>query len=241
MKVIKNFFLFIILGYCHHIYPINNSIILFVQKYPKIKIPKNKETIETLSKKLKQPGYAWEKIFKKNRFSSGAQGVMAMYLGYTSLSDKNGQITFLRKHQEPIINLLVTQSIQPVFILAPSTIHNWMINKNMPTKMYQFKFHKDPQTELYYIETKEIPLPQDSMIPLETILIITHPKNIFVPAGATITHYSPNLILPPIYVKKDFDYTYNVLYTNSIKHYFESITSNYKSEEQSVAKIITNN
>lgn len=239
MKIIKNLFCFMILGYSALIYPINNKIILFLDKYPKVKIPKNKETKESLSKKLKQPAFVFKKKWQQKRLSSGAEGVMAMYLGDASLSDKEGQVIFPRGHQLPIVNLLISQGIQPVYIVAPATVHNWMLDKNKPAKMYQFRFDRDQETELYYIETKEIPLPQDSMIPLETIIIIAEPESIFVPEGATITHYSANLILPNIYIKKNFDYSYNALYTNSIKQYFDSVTAQYKQEEQAIAKITT--
>jgi len=240
MKVIKNLFLFIVLGCSTYTHTINNKIILFVDKFPRVKIPKNKETVESLSKKLKQPNFVVKTRMKQKRLSSGAQGVMALYLGDASLSDKDGQLTFPRGHQQPLVNLLITQGIQPVYIVAPATVHNWMLEKNKPAIMYQFKFEKDQETDLYYIETKEIPLPTDSMIPLETIVIIADPTSVFVPFGATITHYSPNLILPTIYIKKNFDFSYNALYTNSIKQYFDSVHAEYKPEELSIAKIITN-
>ena len=235
---IKNLFLFVIVGYSVCTYALNNSIILFVDQYPMIKIPKNKETKESLSKKLKQPDYVYKKLLKKNRLSSGAQGAMGMYLGYAGLSDKNGQITFPRKHQKPVVNVLVTKGIQPVYIIAPATIHNWMLDKDTPAQMYEFKFDKDQETELYYIEAKKIPLPQDYMIPLETIIIIANPKNVYIPEGATLTHYSANLILPTIYIKKEFNFAHNVLYTNSIKQYFDSIHAEYKPEELSIAALI---
>lgn len=239
MKIIKNLFCFMILGCSASIYTINNTIILFLDKYPKIKIPKNKETKESLSKKLKQPDFVYKKKWLQKRLSSGAEGIMAMYLGNVSLSSKDGQLTFPRGHQKPIVNLLISQGIQPAYILAPATIYNWMIDKNKPAKMYQFLFDKDQETKLYYIEATEVPLPKDSMIPLETIIIIADPKSIFVPLGATITYDSANLVLPNIYIKKEFNYSYNALYTNSIKQYFDSVQSKYKQEELAIAKITT--
>lgn len=240
MKIIKNLFCFIILACSAQIYTINNTIILFLDKYPKVKIPKNKETKDSLSKKLKQPAYVYKKKWQQKRLSSGAQGILGMYLGNTSLSDKDGQLTFLRGHQKPSVNLLVTQGIQPVYIVAPATVHNWMLDKNKPAKMYEFDFDKDQETELYYIEAKEIPLPQDHMIPLETIIIIADPSSVFIPLGATISQYNGgNLILPNVYIKNNFDYSYNALYTNSVKQYFDSIKSQYKQEDLALAKIIT--
>lgn len=240
MKIIKNLFLFVVFIFSGSIHTINSEIILFLDQYPKIKIPKNKETVESLSKKLKQPSFISKKQWEHKRLSSGVPGIMSLYLGEVCLSDKNGQLTFPRGGlQAPIINLIVTKGIQPVYIVAPATVHNWMLDQQKPAEMYQFKYNKDQETELYYIETTKVPLPQDSMIPLGTIIIIADPSSVFVPLGATITHYSPNLILPHIYIKKNFDFSYNALYTNSIKQYFDSIRSEYKPEELTVAKIMT--
>ena len=237
---IQYIFLFMILSFFSTTNSINNTIILFVEKYPTVKIPKNKETLESLSAKLKQPKYLWKNVISQKRITSGINGIMAMHLGNSCLSDKDGQIIFQRTFQQPIVHLLITKGIQPAFMIAPETVHNWMLEKNTPAILYQFKFHQDEDTELYYIETKKVPLPKDSMITFDTIIIIADPKSVYVPSGATITNYSANLILPNIYIKKDFDFEYNTLRTNAIGQYFESIKSEYKPEEQTLAKIITN-
>lgn len=236
----KYIFLFILLSCNVGSYAVNNSIILFVDKYPNVKIPKNKETKESLSKKLKQPNFVWKDAIKQHRLSSGIPGILAMHLGNSCTSDKDGQLTFPRTFQKPVVHLLVTKGIQPVYMVAPATVHNWMLDKHMPSELYEFSFHKDEDTDLYYIDTKKVPLPKDSMISFDTIIIISDPNNIFVPLGATMTQYSANLILPTVYIKKNFDFSYNALYTNSIQQYFEAITSDYKPEEQTIAKIITN-
>lgn len=237
MKMVKNLFLLMIFSYSTIGLANNSSIIMYLAKYPSLRLAKPEPDIATLSKKLQQPGYLFKKITKK-RITSGAQGVMSMYLGHTNISDQNGEILFPRKHQKPIMNLLVTKSIQPVYILAPSTINNWMLDTHQPAVLYQFKFDKDLKTGLYYVQTSKIPLPEDHMISLDTIIIISDPKNIFVPIGATLSQYSANFILPQIYIKKGFDYSYNTLYTFSIKHYFDTIHAEYKPEELTIAQII---
>lgn len=237
---LKYIFLFISLSYNFASYAVNNTIILFVDQYPSAKIPKNKATKESLSKKLKQPKFVWKDIIKQHRLSSGTPGILAIHLGNSCISDKDGQLTFPRTFQKPVVHLLVTKGIQPVYMVAPATVHNWMLDKHMPSELYEFSFHKDEDTDLYYIDTKKVPLPKDSMISFDTIIIISDPNNIFVPLGATMTQYSVNLVLPTIYIKKNFDFSYNALYTNSIQQYFEAITSDYKPEEQTIAKIITN-
>jgi len=219
-------------------YPINSVITMFLQNYPTFKAPLDEQTRDIYSKKLKQPGYLYKKIVKSKRIQTGARGIMGIYLGYVSLSDHNGQMIFPRKHQKAAVNFLVTKGIKPVYMIAPDTIHNWMLDKKQPSQMYRIELHHDTPTELYYLEAKKIDLPKDDMIPLDTIIMIANPKNVVLPEGATITNYSSNLILPNIYIKSNFNFLYNALYTLSIKQYFEQINQEYKHEDQSVAMII---
>ena len=238
MKIVKNLFLFIIFSNSYYVQTLNSRIILFLKKYPSLKIEQQESSMKDLSKKLRQPGYLLQKPLRDNIFSSIDHGANCFYLGFVGLADHNGEISFPRKHQKPILNLLITEGIQPVYILAPSTIHNWMLDKQKSSKMYQFKFSKDQETNLFYIETSKIDLPKDFMIPLETIILISNPNDVMVPIGATMTQYSSNLIVPPIYIKKNFDYAHNNLYTLSIKHYFDQVHSEYKPEDQTIAELV---
>lgn len=216
---------------------IDNVITMFVQKYPTIQTPP-KPNIDLASQKLKQPSYLFKQIVKSTRVEGNIQGVAAFYLGYVSFSDHNGQLIFPRKQQKSKMQLLITKKIQPVYIVAPSTIAYWILDKHQQAEMYEFQLHQDAQTQLYYINTTKIELPVDHKIALNTIILTANPKNIYIPLGATITHYSPNLILPPIYIKKHFDNSYNALYTLSIKQYFDQVDLEYKHENNNIAKII---
>ncbi len=234
---IKNLFGYLLVLYGASLQALPNSIILFIDKYPTIKGPKEKKLSSSLSEKLKQPGYLYKKILKKKYRQSGMQGVMGMYLGYATLSDQNGQMIFPRKQQRPTINILITQGIQPVYMVAPATLHNWMLDEKKSSELYQCTFNKDQETQLYYIQTEKIPLPHDLMIPLNTIIIIADPENFYIPRGATITNYAADLILPTIYVKKNFNFARNVLYTNAIKQYFDTVQTRFKSEDLAIASL----
>ena len=220
-------------------YPINSTINLFLHKYPQFKDKLNEEQVSKYSKKLQQPDYLFKKIVKSTRVATGAKGIMGIYLGFVSLSDHNGQMIFPRKQHKPEVNFLITKAIKPVYMIAPETVHNWMLDPTQPTEMYRFALQHDAPTGLYYVDTKKTDLPHDHMISLDTIVMIANPKNVFVPEGATITHDSPNLILPNIYIRKNFNFEYNALYTLSIKQYFEQINQEYKHDDQSVAMIIS--
>lgn len=238
MGSIKKSMLSLILLSSLYIQPINSVITFFLQPYPTVAKPLNEERIKKYSHKLQQPGYLFKKIVKGTRVATGSDGVMSTYLGFVSTSDLNGKVTFPRKHQKATVNLLVTKGIKPVFIVAPDTLNNWMLDESEQAAMYNFTLHHDAETELFYIEATTAPLPKNKMIPLETIIIIADPKNVFVPQGATITDYSVNLILPNIYIKKHFNFSYNALYTLSIKQYFGSINQEYKQEKQTISMIL---
>ena len=113
-----------------------------------------------------------------------------------------------------------------------------MLDKHEHAEMYEFDQHQDPTTKLYYINAKKTKLPDDHMIPLNTIILIAKPSNVFIPEGATITQYSPNLLLPQIYIKKHFDISYNALYTLSIKQYFGLVQHDYKQEDETISTIL---
>ncbi len=216
----------------------DSVITLFLQPYPEVKINMDKAEIDHYSRKLKQPGYLLKKVLPKAHKPTGIRGIMCMYLGYIDVSNYDGKITFPRKQQKPELYILITKKIKPVFMVAPDTINNWMIDEETVSQMYKLSLKHDKETELFYIDAKKTELPKNYMIPLNTIIIIANPKNIVIPEGATITSYSANLILPNVYIKKYFNYPYNALYTLSIKQYFGSMTPEYKQEDQTISTII---
>ncbi len=238
MKLIKYTTALLMLFTIPKIHTINSIITLSIQKYPTIKMPLDQKEIDTYSKKLQQPGYLYKKILQNHHSDGGVHGIMGFYLGHVALSDHNGYMTFPRKQQSSNINFLVTKGIKPVYMIAPSTLANWMIDASHPAQMYTFTFKQDNKTKLYYFQASKTDLPEKNMIPLDTIILIADPKNVVIPDGATVSYYSPNLILPTIYIKKNFNFSYNALYTTTIKQYFDRVHKQYKQEEQSVLKTI---
>lgn len=237
MKNVYKILFLCLLSTAYH-YPLNSIISLTIQKYPTLKKPLDDEQIETYSKKLQQPGYLYKKIVKGTRVATGLRGIMGIYLGFVSLTDHDGQMIFPRKQQKSEMNFLITRAIKPVYMIAPETIHNWMLDPHTPAQMYKFTLKQDDVTDLRYFETKKVNIPEDHMISLDTIILIADPKNVYIPEGATITHDSPNMLLPTVYIRKNFNFSYNALYTLSIKQYFEQINQEYKHEDQSIAMII---
>ncbi|MFA5998932.1 MAG: hypothetical protein WC747_02865 [Candidatus Babeliales bacterium] len=218
---------------------LDQVITFFLQKYPYVKAPSNNhKELQKLSKKVQQPGYLSGKIVQAHKRQFGVPGVMCMYAGHVALSDNNGQIIFPRlPQQEPKTYFLITKAIKAAYMIAPGTVHNWMIDPKHHSQMYLVQLKQDDKTKLYYFETSEVDLPKDNNIPLNTIIIIADPENILIPTGATFTDYSPNLTLPTVYIKKEFCFVYNSFYTLAIKQYFEQTASSFQLEALTVSMI----
>ncbi|MCX5924624.1 MAG: hypothetical protein NTZ68_04340 [Candidatus Dependentiae bacterium] len=216
---------------------LDQVITFFLQKYPYVKAPSNGvDELHKFSKKVQQPSYFSGEIVQAHKRQSGVPGVMCMYAGHVALSDSNGQIIFPRRHtQTPKTHFLITKGIKAAYMIAPGTVHNWMIDPKHDSKMYMVQLKQDKT--LYYFETSQIDVPKDNNIPLNTIIIITDPENILIPTGATFTDYSPNLTLPPVYVKKEFCFVYNSFYTLAVKQYFEQTASSWQLEALTVSMI----
>jgi len=224
------------------LYGLDAMITFFIRPYPEVKKSqsnsKSKLDTKKYSKKLKQPDYVYRKISKASyNARHEIPGVMSLYAGQAELSGPQGQITFPRQQQTPNMYILISNGIKPAYMIAPGTVHNWMLDNHHPAEMYFMQLKHDPTTTLYYYETTKVDLPQDNNIPLNTIIFIADPKNMYVPLGATIVDYSPNIILPTIYIKRGFCFVYNSLYTLAINQYFEPTKTSSKQEGATIAQI----
>lgn len=241
--LIKVLFLVTIVSNTHQQYGLDTIVTFYLQKYPYFKVKKNdhdlldKQSLEKLSKKIQQPGFVSGKIIKAHKRSSAVPGIMCMYGGHVALSDKKGQVVFPRLQETPSMNFLITKGIKAAYILAPATIHNWQVDPTQPSKMYHIQLKQNQETQLYYFEATQATIAKDNSIPLNTIIIISDPENVFIPLGATITDYSPNLTRPNLYIKKEFCFVHNSFYTLAIKQYFEQTYADYQQDGLTVSTI----
>jgi len=176
----------------------NEIITLFIKPYP-LTIG-DSHTTDVLNH-ISQGGiahYTAHGIIQKNIVA----GMFATYAGYLAISDNSGQIAFPRQHIEPLIYLIITPTIVPVFMLG-ATIHHWEFVKNKPTEMYKIERIEDTQTGLYYWDTQRVTLPANNRVPLESLVIFANPQSVYVPTGITLTDKRANLVLPNIYLKDE--------------------------------------
>lgn len=224
---------------------IDSIVTIFVQKYPYLskselaQLKKNPDSsqLSKYSKALKQPDYLYKDVIKSYKHKHDLPGIMCMYAGNIALSSPDGQISFPRLQQTPHMHILVTEKIVPAYMIAPGTVHNWMIDPKNPTEMYLMKLELDTKTNLSYYQTSKVDLPQDNNIPLNTLIFIADPKTMYIPLGATITDASPNIVLPTIYIKKEFCFVKNTLFTLATNQYFRDTNPSVKQDEQTVMLI----
>lgn len=213
-------------------------VTFFLQKYPYFKLHQNKSyDQEKYSKKLRQPTWIYQQIIRTSSFSThGVPGVICLYAGRGAVSDANGQVTFPCRQQTHDMYILITKGIQPAYMIAPATVHNWLLDSQHPSEIYKMSFKHDPKTTLFYYESTKTTLP-DNNIPLNTIILIADPQSVFIPLGATIIDESANIVLPIMYIKKEFCFVYNSLYTLAIKQYFAPTDNTLKQDTATIAKI----
>ncbi len=227
------------------LYSIDSIITIFVKKYPYLKKSEIKELqkdmntaqLSNYSKKIKQPYYLHKSIIRNYIKDNFLPGIVCFYAGRSTTSKPDGQITFPRRQQTANMNILIAEKIIPAYMIAPSTVHNWRIDPTQSAEMYLMELKHDAASKLSYYETKKVDLPKDNNIPLNTLIFIANPKTMYIPLGATIVDSSPNIILPDIYIKKDFCFLRNVLFNLAVNQYFEDTEKSIKQENQVVSEI----
>jgi len=217
----------------------SHIITFFMRPYPYIYKEKKitQEYADKKSKKLQQPGkiakYTLRSILKTNT----ASGIFCTYKGQLAISNSNGQVNFVRRQEEPNLQLLITPRIEP-FLKKQQIIDHWELERNVPAELYSISLMKDKDTEISFWNIEKVdPIP-DKTIDLDTIIIFAEPSHIFVPEGISIVRRSPQLILPDIYVKKNIDKLSTSLYVLNLKRFFQQIHTKEQIKNKTIQRIL---
>lgn len=163
------------------------------------------------------------KIYQeKSLFNQTVDGLYATYLGWTSLSDKNGQIIFPRKHDDNRVTVVVTRSIQPV-MSEETLIDHWVAGFDEPVVFYDFQLNQDPETKALQWDVKRIPTPPTRIIPLYAVVIIASPDQLTIQEGSFPALKGGNLIMPTLYANSQFDPGMNAIHFLKINRYFAPV------------------
>jgi hypothetical protein len=208
---------------------------MFLKPYP---ILETEEYAHQFSSFLRDPGTIDYHIVYGVLRKNSTSGIFATYGGYLNISDTNGQLIFPRKKEKPQIYLIITTRLTPIVITA-NTIHHWEFEAGTPTVMYKMERIKDPQTNLIYWKTESVEqLPENKVIPYDSITIFARPKYFYVPTGITLTNERNNFVLPSVYVKKGIKILSNTLYVLNIKQFFGMVDPLFKRRDTSYSELI---
>lgn len=160
-------------------------------------------------------------------------GIFATYTGQLDASNLNGQIEFNLRQAKPIFDILVTNKITPI-LSAHNTIHHWEIEQGTLASFYHLERKHDPSSKSFFWRITPKKLPENNIIPLETILIFAKPKDIFMPIAEgqkesiIISDENINLTLPDMYIRHEIDKMENALYVLNIKNFLAPVDIEYK-------------
>lgn len=191
---------------------------------------------DKISKKLKIPGKTTQTLTKQMFKDLYNTGIFTSYMGNFSISDINGQIKFLRKKKSNIVDVVVSLSVKPVFMVS-NTIHHFSLSKIEEAKWYRFEktFDKKNKEYSWKVSEKNITNPN---LPADILLISSKPSHIYIPTGNFPSNDNPNLELPDIYAKKGISTALNAIKFLKVKKYFSPIKSEYKFDTQSYQEIL---
>jgi hypothetical protein len=184
---------------------------------------------ERMERKLKKYGSLGKTSIHHFIDHNITTGLFASYAGFMGASDTRGIITFARKHDAPFVYILFTPEITPISMFH-NTIHHWQLDPNQPAAMYKVDLGTNQEKKVvWHIES--IPLPDDKIIPLETIIVFGDPKDFSIDSsGHTPVTTTPNMVLPPILVKKGVNIVGNSLYVLQIRQFFKTAHPIYQKQ-----------
>ncbi len=209
-------------------------ITFFMYRYP---IEQDAKAVKKMGNKLEKLGKIAKYTHEGLAHGTIIAGIFSTYAGYITTSDINGQTAFPRKQEQKTINMLVTNQITPI-VMVGNTLAHWKLEEGTPARMYSLALKQDEKTNLHFWQTQKVDLPKEDIIPLDTIIILAKPKNIYLPEGATLSAESPNLVLPNVYVKKGVKIAKNALYIMNIMRYFGPVNYLYQQKPTNYLRAI---
>ncbi len=233
--------------------PINadNRIILYLKHAPEnilntVEAEAAQANLEERLSKIegKMPGETSRKIAKysmRKHIRPELSGFIGIYGGYMDISSRDGLISFPLRHSTPKIYIAVTPRINLINIKGNTFSHReFSTDEDNSTKLYSFELKKD-EKQFTYWDIREEQIPADKKINPITLVILTNPKNLYIPTGHYLSVENPQLILPDIFVVDRIRTDQSILQVLDISRYFEAITiDKRKISDTSAQSMVTN-
>lgn len=196
------------------------------------------EHAQEISSKLAKPGFIAKHTVYNQHNPTPVAGIFSTYAGYINVSDTNGQTEFPLMHFKfPGVTLIITTKLTPI-IMGGNTISHWELEEGTPATLFTVEKKQDDKTKLFYWNTIEKIYPENRRIPLDSLIIIARPPDIYVPIGATLARRSPHLLLPDLYVKKGIKLVGNTLYMLNLNHFFGPIHYYYQKHPKRYSQLL---
>lgn len=190
------------------------------------------------------PGQISKKLVKKalqSHIKPHLSGLMAIYGGYADISNHQGLISFPLRHITPKLYLAITPTINLVKIKGNTFSHQEFVTQDQNSiALYSFELKKDEKQNSYW-DVKEEKIPENKKINPITMVILTNPKNLFVPCGTFFTSPNIQLVLPDIFVISRSSNEHALLQALDLSRYFEPIAIEQKKVSDYAIQIMITN
>jgi len=180
---------------------------------------------------LKNPvGTAIKSIVNSMHNTHPQAGIYVTYNGNATVSDMNGQITFLRKVIEPKLDILITKKIEPLLInpLKKNTIEGFVIDPQVKHKLYHLELRENPVNKNYEWIVEEEIISKSKKIPYNTIILFADPNNASISTVKKTVKMDGNLLLPDVYIKPNSDLQLTAISFLKIRQYFSRVKKKYE-------------
>jgi hypothetical protein len=174
--------------------------------------------------------------YLKQALISNEISLYATYAGSSAHTNKDGEITFPRRHEKNEVTCLITQKIKPI-IFPQNTVQNFIVDEKTPAKTIQFTRQQNLKDDLWYWDSKEIPTQRNSAIPLATVIFFAKPAHLYIPLKQSVAMPGPHLLMPTIYATKYFNQVSNALAFLKVSKYFKPINFLRKTSDDRLGEI----
>jgi hypothetical protein len=198
----------------------------------------NDDTHKSGYELLVQPRNSNFLIMKKIEKRSPLDGILATYAGYLTSSNPLGEITFPRHQQHTPIYIAITEKITPVLRFR-HTLDHWTFSDTEATSFFRIDlvYNEQKKQNMFFIQEES--LPDDNIIPYQTIIIFGNPSYFTVPVNEYFpdTH-SQHWFLPPILVSPDVQIGQSNITTLGIAPLLRPLSIRTEKPEKRARKLI---
>ena len=176
----------------------------------------------------------------KQQLMPELNGFRVVYAGYTTITDNKGLAIFPRRNPENKVYVAVTANFKTIRVKGETISHaEYTPEPNTPLKLYKCEKLLDEDKKDFWRVTK-IKNPDKNRINPISVIIATHPNNVFIEEKDYMPYQGEQFVLPPIRIIGGQDNAATALKLLDLTHSYESVKYEQKpGKGPSVQKMIT--